>query len=158
MASNGVIWDVGTVLIPPGTGDLLASILGTNAASLLISNTFSAMGGALQVSEVFAVTNGLPSLINYLANPEEISTVFAVPNAVFEAAGLSVETFDGEDWYGILSHHVISAAAALKATDDASNVLDAATLTGGLFDEGKIVDGMIGMDDFMGNCSSLYQI
>ena len=150
MASNGVIWDVGTVLIPPGTGDLLASILGTNAASLLISNTFSAMGGALQVSEVFAVTNGLPSLIDYLANPEEISTVFAVPNAVFEAAGLSVETFDGEDWYGILSHHVISAAAALKATDDASNVLDAATLTGGLFDEGKIVDGMIGMDDGSG--------
>ena len=27
MASNGVIWDVGTVLIPPGTGNLLASIL-----------------------------------------------------------------------------------------------------------------------------------
>ncbi|MDB4315658.1 fasciclin domain-containing protein [Cyclobacteriaceae bacterium] len=150
MASNGVIWDVGTVLIPPGTGDLLASILGTNAASLLISNTFSAMGGALQASEVFAVTNELPSLIDYLANPEVISTVFAVPNAVFEAAGLSVETFSGEDWYGILSHHVISAAAALKATDDASNVLDAATLTGGLFDEGKIVDGMIGMDDGSG--------
>jgi len=150
MASNGVIWDVGTVLIPPGTGDLLASILGTNAASLLISNTFSAMGGALQASEVFAVTNELPSLIDYLANPEVKSTVFAVPNAVFEAAGLSVETFSGEDWYGILSHHVISAAAALKATDDASNVLDAATLTGGLFDEGKIVDGMIGMDDGSG--------
>jgi uncharacterized surface protein with fasciclin (FAS1) repeats len=150
MASNGVIWNVGTVLIPPGVGNLLASILGTNAASLLISDTFSAMGGALQSSEVFAVTNELPSLIDFLANPEQISTVFAVPNAVFEAAGLSVETFSGEDWYGILSHHVISSAAALKATDDASNLLDAATLTGGLFDEGKLVDGMIGMDDGSG--------
>ena len=43
IASNGVIWDVGTVLIPPSTGGLLASILGTNAASLLISDMFSEM-------------------------------------------------------------------------------------------------------------------
>jgi uncharacterized surface protein with fasciclin (FAS1) repeats len=154
-ASNGVIWNVGTVLIPPTVGNLLASILGTNAASLLIGDTFSAMGAALRASEVFAVTNELPSLIDFLANPEVMSTVFAVPNPVFEAAGLSVETFSGEEWYGILSHHVVSEAGALKATDDASKVLDAATLTGGLFNDGKFVDGMLGVPNEEGGINYL---
>ena len=79
IASNGVIWDVGTVLIPPSTGGLLASILGTNAASLLISDLFSEMGNALRASEEFAVVNELPSLIDFLADPI-MTTVFAVPN------------------------------------------------------------------------------
>jgi len=154
-ASNGVIWDVGTVLIPPTTGGLLASILGTNAASLLISNTFSAMGAALVVADEFATAAELPSLINILANPDSITTVFAVPNAVFEAAGLSVEAFSGDEWYAILSHHVVSAAGALKATDNASNLLDATTLTGGLFDDGKFVDGMLGMPNEEGGINYL---
>ncbi|MAJ51142.1 MAG: hypothetical protein CMB82_05960 [Flammeovirgaceae bacterium] len=146
-ASNGVIWDVGTVLIPPSIGDLLASILGTNAASLLIGETFSAMGGALQASEVFAVTNQLPSLIDFLANPEVMSTVFAVPNPVFQAAGLSVDAFSGQEWYGILSHHVVNEMSALEATNQDFKILDAAALTGGTFNDGKFVSGMFGVPD-----------
>tara|TARA_S200000501_G_scaffold159765_1_gene150682 strand:- start:188 stop:2692 length:2505 start_codon:yes stop_codon:yes gene_type:complete len=155
IASNGVIWDVGTVLIPPSTGGLLASILGTNAASLLISDMFSEMGDALQASEVFAVVNELPSLIDFLSDPEVMSTVFAVPNQVFEAAGLSADAFDGEDWYGILSHHVVNATAALEATDNVSPTLDALWLTGGIFDDGVFVNGMFEVPDEEGGMTPL---
>jgi len=122
LASNGIIWDVGTVLIPPGVGNLLASILGTNAASLLISDTFSEMGAALQSSEQAAVVLELPSLYDYLSNPEVMSTVFAVPNSIFEASDISVEDFDPEEWYAIIAHHIVGEAGALKATDDASRI------------------------------------
>ena len=105
------------------------------------------MGDALQASEVFAVINELPSLIDFLSDPEVMSTVFAVPNQVFEAAGLSADAFDGEDWYGILSHHVVNETAALEATDDASSTLDAESLTGGLFDDGVFVNGMFEVPD-----------
>ena len=157
MASNGIIWDVGTVLIPPGVGNLLASILGTNAASLLISDTFSAMGGALQASDVFAEQAQLPSLIDYLANPEVMSTVFAVPNAVFQGAGISVEDFSPDEWYAIIAHHIVGETGAMKATGDASKILDAATITGGAFDNGKVVDGMFPlMDDIDGDGTDDY--
>lgn len=156
-ASNGIIWDVGTVLIPPGVGNLLASILGTNAASLLISDTFSAMGGALQASDVFATEAQLPSLIAYLSNPEVMSTVFAVPNAVFQGAGISVDDFSPDEWYAIIAHHIIGEAGAMKATGDASKILDAATITGGAFDDGKVVDGMFPlMDDIDGDGTDDY--
>ena len=151
MASNGIIWDVGTVLIPPGVGNLLASILGTNAASLLISDTFSAMGGALQASDVFANEAQLPSLIALLSNPDVMSTVFAVPNAVFQGAGISVEDFSPDEWYAIIAHHIVGEAGAMKATGQ-SKILDAATITGGAFDNGKVVDGMFPlMDDIDGD-------
>ena len=147
MASNGIIWDVGTVLIPPTTGGLLASILGTNAASLLISDTFSAMGAALQSSEVAAVVLELPSLYAFLSDPEEMSTVFAVPNSIFEASDISVEDFDPEEWYAIIAHHIVGEAGALKATDDASPILDAATITGGEFNDGKLVESMLPFEE-----------
>ena len=142
-ATNGLIYGVETVIITPSIGQLLASIIGSNAFAILVSETFSAMGAALMVSEVFAAEAGAPSLVTYLANPDVMSTVFAVPNLVFDMADISVEDFSPQEWYGILSHHIVSAEAALKATSDASELLDAATLTGGLFAEGKIVDGMI---------------
>ena len=147
IASNGVIWDVGTVLIPPSTGGLLASILGTNAASLLISDLFSEMGNALRASEEFAVVNELPSLIDFLADPEVMTTVFAVPNLVFEGAGLSADMFDGEEWYGILAHHVVNETAAQEATNQDYKILDAAALTGGIFNDGKFVSGMFEVPD-----------
>lgn len=157
LASNGIIWDVGTVLIPPGVGNLLASILGTNAASLLISDTFSEMGAALQSSDVFATEAQLPSLTAYLSNPEVMSTVFAVPNAVFQGAGISVDDFSPDEWYAIIAHHIIGEAGAMKATGDASKILDAATITGGAFDDGKVVDGMFPlMDDTDGDGTDDY--
>lgn len=157
LASNGIIWDVGTVLIPPGVGSLLASILGTNAASLLISDTFSAMGGALQASDVFATEAQLPSLIAYLSNPDAMSTVFAVPNAVFQGVGISVDDFSPDEWYAIIAHHIVGEAGAMKATGDASKILDAATITGGAFDNGKVVDGMFPlMDDIDGDGTDDY--
>ena len=147
MASNGVIWNVGTVLIPPSTGGLLASILGTNAASVLISSTFSNMGAALLASDVFAAEAGVPSLSAYLANPDVMSTVFGVPNLVFDMTGISVTDFAPEEWYAILAHHIVGEAGALKATDDASKILDAAALTGGSFNDGLTVESMLNVSD-----------
>ena len=130
-------------------------LMGTNAASLLISDMFSEMGDALQASEVFAVINELPSLIDFLSDPEVMSTVFAVPNQVFEASGLSADAFDGEDWYGILSHHVVNETAALEATDNVSPTLDALWLTGGIFDDGVFVNGMFEVPDEEGGMTPL---
>jgi len=145
-ASNGIIWDVGTVLIPPSTGGLLASILGTNAASVLISSTFSNMGAALLASDVFAAEAGVPSLSAYLANPDVMSTVFGVPNLVFDMTGISVTDFSPEEWYAIIAHHVVGEAGALKATDQDSKILDAAALTGGSFNDGLYVESILDLN------------
>jgi uncharacterized surface protein with fasciclin (FAS1) repeats len=111
MASNGVIWNVGTV------------------------------------SDVFAAEAGVPSLSAYLANPDVMSTVFGVPNLVFDMTGISVTDFAPEEWYAILAHHIVGEAGALKATDDASKILDAAALTGGSFNDGLTVESMLNVSD-----------
>ena len=147
MASNGIIWNVGTVLIPPSTGGLLASILGSNAASILISSTFSNMGAALLASDEFATEAGFPSLSAYLANPDVMSTVFGVPNLVFDMAGISITDFSPQEWYAILAHHVVGEAGALKATDQDSKILDAAALTGGSFNDGLYVESILNVSD-----------
>ena len=130
IASNGAIYNVGTVLIPPTVGAQLAAILQTNAASLLISDGLSIMGNAVRAADGFALDNELPSLVAYLSNRDLKSTVFAIPNVVFEGAGLGVETFSPAEWYGLISHHVVSGASAYAATDDKDSVLYAEYLVG----------------------------
>ena len=84
-----------------------------------------------------------------------MTTVFAVPNLVFEGAGLSADMFDGEEWYGILAHHVVNETAAQEATNQDFKILDAAALTGGTFNDGKFVSGMFEVPDEDGGMTPL---
>ncbi len=129
-ANNGVIYNVETVLIPPSVGATLAAILQTNAASLLISDGLSIMGAAVTAADNFAKEAGLPSLIAALSNRDVKSTVFAIPNPVFEGAGLGVEAFTPQEWYGIISHHVVSGASGYAATGEQDSVLYAEYIVG----------------------------
>jgi uncharacterized surface protein with fasciclin (FAS1) repeats len=129
-ANNGVIYNVETVLIPPSVGATLAAILQTNAASLLISDGLSIMGAAVTAADNFAKEAGLPSLIAALSNRDVKSTVFAIPNPVFEGAGLGVEAFSPQEWYGIISHHVVSGTSGYAATGEQDSVLYAEYIVG----------------------------
>ncbi len=144
VTNNGVIYNVATVLIPPSVGAQLAAILQTNAASLLISDGLSIMGSAVRAADEFAIQAGLPSLVAYLSNRDVKSTVFAIPNTVFQAAGLGVETFSPQEWYGLISHHVVSGGDAYQATDGQDSVLYAEYLVAGEFaTTGKSVSSML---------------
>ena len=63
--------------------------------------------------------------------------------------------FDGEEWYGILAHHVVNETAAQEATNQDYKILDAAALTGGIFNDGKFVSGMFEVPDDDGGMTPL---
>ena len=105
-ATNGVVHIIDVVMIPPTIGDLVVQTLGTVAQPILLGADFSTLSDAIQKAEVYAVTNSLTSLIGTLSDPQATLTVFAPPNTVFAAASIDVDTFTGEQWYGLILHHV----------------------------------------------------
>jgi uncharacterized surface protein with fasciclin (FAS1) repeats len=108
-ASNGVVHIIDVVLVPPTIGALIVSTLGTLAQPILLSSDFSMLADAIQKADTYATSEGLPTLVSILAdqaNPGADYTVFAPSNAVFDAAGITVETLTAEQWYGTIAKHV----------------------------------------------------
>lgn len=106
-ATNGVIHQVGSVLIPPSVGANLTPNLGKVSGTLLLGADFSILASAIMKAETYAATSEqIPSLVGILAGTNKV-TVFAPTNGTFEAASLTAASFTAEQWYGILATHVV---------------------------------------------------
>ena len=106
LATNGVVHVTGSVLIPPSIGATLTPILGTNAGTLLLGAPFTTLAAGIQLANIYATANELPTLTSILAGTT-VNTVFAPTNETFEAAEITANTFTGQQWYGIIANHVV---------------------------------------------------
>lgn len=104
-ATNGVIHIVDYVLVPPSIGQRIIDLLGTVAQPIFLSDDFSILADAIMKADTFAMENDMPTLTSLLTGEDDL-TVFAPSNAVFDAASLTADTFEGSQWYGIIAHHV----------------------------------------------------
>ncbi|MGK7388741.1 MAG: fasciclin domain-containing protein [Candidatus Cyclobacteriaceae bacterium M2_1C_046] len=106
LATNGVVHIVDVVLVPPSLGALIVQTLGTVAQPLLLLEDFSILAAGIRKADEFATANGQPTLVSALISDDPLKTVFAPTNATFEAGSITVETFTGQQWYGIIANHV----------------------------------------------------
>lgn len=107
IATNGVVHVVESVMVPPSIGESLTPILGTNAGTILLGADFSILASAIATADAgYAVPNELPTLTSILAG-SVTNTVFAPTNATFIAAGIELDDYTPEQWYGIIANHVV---------------------------------------------------
>jgi uncharacterized surface protein with fasciclin (FAS1) repeats len=107
-ASNGIIHPIESVLIPPSVFQLISSILGTVAQPILLSADFTILAAAIAKADAFAEGAGQTTLSDILSDYNLNLTVFAPVNQVFEGAGISLDTFTGQQWYAIIAEHIVS--------------------------------------------------
>lgn len=138
LATNGVVHVVETILVPPTIYAAIGTNLGKVSQTILLSANFSTLAAAIQKAdaEYAAITEGVTPLSTILAGAAEglpQITVLAPPNQVFEAGGLTVDSFNPQQWYGIIANHVIG-SKELRAEFtyvDANNIVTFSTLAGG---------------------------
>jgi len=106
--TNGTVHVVSVVLIPPTIGALIVQTLGTVAQPILLASDFSILGSAILKADAYAAANGKPTLVSILITPAatQTYTVFAPVNQVFNTVQITVDTYDGATWYGLLAHHI----------------------------------------------------
>lgn len=126
-ATNGVVHVTSSVLVPQSIGNTLTPILGTNAGTLLLGAPFSILASGIQKADVYAAGASLPTLTSILSG-SAIHTVFAPTNDTFDAASITVDTFTGEEWYGIIANHAVLEDIA---PGDITNGLMKTTAAGG---------------------------
>lgn len=113
-ASNGVVHLTESVLIQPSVGNALTPILGTLAASVLLSSDFSHLAALITVADCGITGDDVP-LANILANPDMSYTAFLPNNAVIEGAAASmnltipelIAAYDAGTWRNIILNHVV---------------------------------------------------
>ncbi|WNB18395.1 fasciclin domain-containing protein [Marivirga arenosa] len=106
LATNGVVHVVETILIPPTVFATIGANLGKVSQTVLLGADFSTLAAAIAKADAYAAGEGLTLLSSVLAGDDPI-TVFAPVNAVFEGAGITLDTFTGAEWYGIIATHVV---------------------------------------------------
>jgi uncharacterized surface protein with fasciclin (FAS1) repeats len=115
LATNGVVHVVETILIPPTIFATIGANLGKVSQTILLGADFSTLAAAITKADTYAAsTEGAPLLTEVLAGDDPI-TVFAPINQVFEAAGITLETFTAEQWYGIILTHVVAGDLSAEA-------------------------------------------
>jgi transforming growth factor-beta-induced protein len=122
-ATNGVIHVVDVVLVPPTIGALIVETIGTVAQPLLLGADFTILAAGILKANSFATTNGLPTLTDILINATPgtenfVYTVFAPTNGTFNAGSITVDSFTGQQWYGIISHHIVASDVTYGAATD----------------------------------------
>ncbi len=122
-ATNGVVHVIDAVLVPP----TIAPVVGTIVAPAYFNKNFSTLVAAV------VQTGLLPTL---LSSTNQL-TLFAPTNAAFTAAGVTAlppNTTEGNATLtSILTYHVISGAAEVKAADIATGPSSATTLGGKIY-------------------------
>jgi len=126
-ATNGVMHKVETILIPPTIFLAIGANLGKLSQPLLLGANFTTLAAGITKADAFAAGASQTLITSILAGEDEY-TVFAPSNGTFEAASLTVDSFTGEQWYGIITNHVISGTVT-AANITAPSVLTA--LSGG---------------------------
>lgn len=105
-ATNGVMHVVGSVLIPQTVGAQLTPILGTNAGTLLLGADFSLLAQAIFKADTFAAQNSATTIYSMLSG-NATHTVFAPSNGTFEAGSITAASFTAQQWYGIITTHIV---------------------------------------------------
>ncbi|MGM0581446.1 MAG: fasciclin domain-containing protein [Bacteroidota bacterium] len=114
LATNGVVHVVGTILVPPSIFQAIEANLGKVSQTILLGADFSILAEAVAKADTYAEAEGTALLTEVLAGEDNI-TVFAPINQVFETAGITLETFTAEQWYGIILNHVVSGDLSAEA-------------------------------------------
>jgi transforming growth factor-beta-induced protein len=108
-ATNGVIHIIDKALVPPSIGALIVELLGTVGQPIFLGSSFSTLANAIVKADAFAVTAQVPTIRSILTIDPLVGkiTVFAPVNAVFTAGSITVDTFTGEEWYGLILNHIV---------------------------------------------------
>jgi uncharacterized surface protein with fasciclin (FAS1) repeats len=104
-ATNGVIHVVDVVLVPPTLGTLIVQTLGKVAQPILLSGNFSTLSAAIQKAD--AGKAPAETIVGALVALPNV-TMFAPPNQVFQAAGITVDTYTAVEWNAILRGHIVN--------------------------------------------------
>jgi uncharacterized surface protein with fasciclin (FAS1) repeats len=124
-ATNGVIHIVDVVLVPPTIGALIVETLGTVAQPLLLGADFTILAEGIQKANAFATGAGIATMTDILINEapgteDFIYTVFAPTNATFNAGNITAASFTGQQWYGIIAHHIVASNVTYGTSADFS--------------------------------------
>ena len=106
-ATNGVVHVVETILIPPTIFASIGANLGKVSQTILLGADFSTLASAIYKADTYAASAGETPLTSILANADLNLTVFAPVNPVFESAGITLDTYSAQQWYGIIANHVL---------------------------------------------------
>ncbi len=134
LATNGVVHVTNKVLIPPTIGSTLTALLPTVAGPIALGADFTILWQGVQLADAFAAGAELPTITSTLTG-EGVVTLFAPTNATFEAGELTANSFTGQEWYGILSNHIV-------VQDDNTTVTEAELTTGATFTTRFTTDGV----------------
>lgn len=104
-ATNGVMHTVDVVLVPPTIGSLIIQTLGTVAQPILLSSTFSTLAQAILKAD--AGKAPAETIVGALVSLTNVS-IFAIPNQVFTAASITVDTYTAAQWNAIIRGHIVA--------------------------------------------------
>ncbi|MEO9869582.1 fasciclin domain-containing protein [Ekhidna sp.] len=125
-AANGVIHIIEVVLVPPTIGGQIVATLGTLAQPVLLGADFTTLAAAIAKAD--EGKEAAATIVGTLTAVQDL-TVFAPTNATFEAAEITVDTYDAATWDAIIRNHVVVGQGG--GTDDDVNSLGLDDLTTG---------------------------
>ncbi len=128
-ATNGRMHVVETILIPPTIFASIGVNLGKLSQPILLGADFTTLAAAIAKADEYATGASLPTLTSILSSDDSTYTVFAPSNGVFTAAGITIDTYTGEQFYGIIANHVVSGVVAAADINTVGQQLS--TLAGG---------------------------
>jgi uncharacterized surface protein with fasciclin (FAS1) repeats len=126
-ATNGVLHIVGDYpLIPPTIGNVIVITLGKVAQPILLLGDFTTLAAAIQKADagkaanatIFGAMVGLTS-----------QTLFAIPNAVFTAANITVDTYPAATWDAIIRGHLVPNKTISTLAAGTENTINAKVIT-----------------------------
>ena len=136
-ATNGVVHIIDVVLFPPTLSQFVLGVAGTPALPLHIASDISIFGDGLKMADTYAETAGKPSLTSVLSNKfsGDRFTLFVPDNHVLDSLSITSDTYTGQEWYDLISHHIISGTEILQTFTPSDNhntlgtVINGKTLT-----------------------------
>ena len=115
-ATNGVVHVVDRILIPETICTTIGENLNKVSQTLLLGADFSTLAAAIAKADTYAAqTDGVTPLIDIISDDNATLTVFAPVNAVFQQANISLDDYTAEQWYGLISNHVITSGVVLSS-------------------------------------------
>ncbi|RUA36036.1 MAG: hypothetical protein DSY77_01820 [Bacteroidetes bacterium] len=115
LATNGVVHVVETILVPTSICNTIGANLNKVSQTLLLSAEFTTLAAAIEKADTYAADQPNAPLLTDVITGEDNITVFAPVNQVFETAGITLETFTAEQWYGIILTHVVAGDLSAEA-------------------------------------------
>ncbi|ADR23099.1 hypothetical protein MATR_30520 [Marivirga tractuosa] len=137
LATNGVVHVVETILVPTSICNTIGANLNKVSQTILLSANFSVLADAIAKADTYAAeTEGVTPLTQILTGSVEgLSqiTVLAPPNQVFEMGKITIDSFEPQQWYGIIANHVIGSKELREEFTyiDADNIVTFRTLAQG---------------------------